>query len=307
MGAVQAQDYLASQWALGVRLSGAPTAADVETPDLVRMHALRGTWQWVAREDVRWLLDLVGALELKAASTRHRGLGLTDEIFKQSRKALEHGLRGGAKTRAEVKAVLDRAKVRTFGPLLMHLLWAAELQGVITTGPTRDTYQLLDERIPPAKQVPREEALAELAKRYVTTRGPATVKDFQWWSGLNASEAKRGWEAAGRDVAFHRSPGGAEAKGTWLLPAFDEYLISYQCRDAALDPKHVKRINAGGGLLSPVVVVDGEVVGTWSRKLKANAVEISVRFFRRSHDLDEAAQRYASFLEREAKVASAVR
>ncbi|MBK7862106.1 MAG: AlkZ family DNA glycosylase [Archangiaceae bacterium] len=297
LGAVQAQDWLASRWALGVRLAGQVTEADVESEGVVRMHALRGTWQLVALEDVRWMLGLVGELEVKAATSRHRGLGLDEKVFAKSHRALEAALRDGPRSRAELRVELGRQKLPVAS--LMHLLWEAELRGVICTGVKRDTYALFDARIPRGRVLARDEAAAELARRYVQTRGPATLRDFTWWSGLSAAEAKRAFPPSPL-AGEGRGEGARTARGSVvLLPAFDEYLIAYANRYAMLDPAYVKRLNAGGGLLNPCVVVDGRVVGTWSRTLKAKRVEVTVRWFSARYDVEAAAQRYAAFLSRE--------
>jgi hypothetical protein len=296
MGAVQAQDWLASLWALGVRLRGSPTERDiVSAKGLVRMHALRGTWQWVAIEDVRWMLELVGQQLLTSTRRRYEGLGL--DVVKSTAR-LEKLLRDGAKSRAELRAAL-----KPKGTELMHMLWAAELAGVITTGEQRDTYLLLEHRVPKAKRRDRAEAAADLAHRYFVTRGPATLADFVWWSGLPVREARAALEEVKgglqTDGRHYWSGSGRAPKGTWLLPAFDEYLIAYTDRDSVLEPEHVKKVNAGGGLLAPCVVVDGAVVGTWSRVLKKTTVEVAVRFFGEEFPVEAAVARYAAFLGRE--------
>jgi hypothetical protein len=205
----------------------------------------------------------------------------------------------------------------------MHMLWAAELHGVVCTGEQRETYMLLEHRVPNTKPRDREESAADLARRYFATRAPATVADFLWWSGLPAKEARQAAAAvtagvedqaapvAGRGPRSASSAGaeqasssprreaGGQERGTWLLPPFDEYLVSYQDRSAVLAPEHVKLINAGGGLLNPCVVVDGTAVGRWWRTLTGSTVEVAVRFFGRPFPIEDAVRRYAAFLERE--------
>lgn len=177
------------------------------------------------------------------------------------------------------------------------------------------TFALFDDWVPPTPALPREEALAKLALRYFRSHGPASVRDFAWWAGLTLAEAGSGldsaqaelasephdgvtfWSAAVRRVAA-RAPGGSAV----LLPPFDELLVAYTDRTAAVDPKHVKELHA---LLSPTVARGGRIIGTWGRKEKKGRVLIACRFFARptaevSEAVEAAARRYGEFVSMEA-------
>jgi hypothetical protein len=333
-GAVQAQDYAGSKWALGVRLSGlldrpAPTDAAVErllaSGAILRTHAFRFTWQLVAPADVRWMLALV-APRLKArAARRNKELELDASTLLKSNAVLERVLRDGQhRIRAELSTALERAGISTAGQRLSHLLAHAELDAVIVSGARRgkqSTHALLEQRAPKARApLARDEALSELALRYVKSRGPATAADFSWWSGLPASEARAGLEAIKSTVVCevrggqryfrsseHSTPRARRSPAALLLPAFDEYLIAYRAREASLDPAQAKRINAGGGLLDPVVVVSGRVIGRWRRTLARSAVTIAIEPFesgtaQTKRAMVAGAQSYAAFIELGASV-----
>ena len=328
LGAVQAQDYAAAKWAMGIRLA-APEATDVGVEraiaegEVIRMHALRSTWQLVAPEDAQWILALVGPRVIARSATRYRQLGLDAGTFRRSSAALERALRDGdAFTRDELAEALQRAGISTEGQRLAHLLAHAELEALICGGPRRGkqfTYVLLDERAP-GRGAPlrEEEALAELALRYFRSRGPATVADFTWWSGLAAADARLGLEAAKSSLArevidgeeyWHGEevPAAGSEREAYLLPAFDEYLIGYRDRAAVLDPEKAKQVNANGGMLDPIVVVGGRVAGTWWRELARAEVTVAVDLFepltRRDRDLvAAAASRYGAFLGLEAQL-----
>jgi hypothetical protein len=333
MGAVQAQDFAAARWALGLRLAGRPVREDqiaraVSDGKLLRTHVLRWTWQLVAPADVRWMLSLVATRLIDRAARRHRELGLDAATFRRSTAAFAKALRGRHLTRDELGAVLRGTGVAITGPRLSHLLGHAELEGVLCSGETRGkqaTWALLDERVPAHGHGPvdRTAALGELARRYFTSRGPATVADFVWWSGLAPSEARTAVEAAGAALlAVHRAgvtryrsaaplPGrkrSAAGPRVWLLPAFDEYLVAYRDRSAVLEPAHARRVNDGGGMLKPCVVRDGQVIGTWRRDLDRRAsVSVEVTLFPSATKVDrepirEAAERYAAFLGRTVNV-----
>jgi hypothetical protein len=321
LGAVQAQDYAAARWAVGLRLrEGAASDAVIERAltegTVLRTHALRWTWQLVTPADVRWMQALVAPRLFARAAARHRELGLDAATLRRSRAVLERALRDGAHlTRAELAAALEAKGVSASGPRLSHLLAVAELEGLICSGARRgrqSTHALLDQRAPGGRSLAREEALAELAGRYLRSRGPATLADFVWWSGLTVAEARVGLEAIKHTLvcelvdgqAHYRAdqaPVACPAHTAWLLPAFDEYLVAYRVRDAALDPRQARRYNAGGGMLNPCVVVDGRVTGTWRRTLARGVVRIELDLFDRPkawelRAVGVAARRYAEFL-----------
>jgi hypothetical protein len=179
------------------------------------------------------------------------------------------------------------------------------------------TYALLDDRVPASAAPPvRDQALAALAGRYFRSRGPASVADFIWWSGLAAADARAGLEAVRSELASEVVNGvtywrdGTKKTGTMtatnvatahLLPAFDEYLVAYRDRDALIDPIDAKLINAGGGILGPVVVVGGRAVGSWRRTLARAGVSVEIDLFGAPAPRDrplfqDAARRYGAFL-----------
>ncbi len=340
MGAMQAQDPAGARWAVGMRLGGravteAAILRAIESGAIIRTHAMRWTWQLVAACDLHWLLPLVAPVLVRRAARRFRELDLDERAFRRSRGALERALGGGAHlTRDELRAALDQAGVSTAdGRRLSHLLGRAELDGVICSGAPRGksaTYALLEERVPrPATPWPRERALAELARRYFRSRGPATMADFVWWSGLPPAEARAALqtvepELARETIAFAdlgssatgrpawRDPevtpaGRAALAGAHLVPPFDEILVAYTDRAAVLEPLHARRLNAGGGMLAPSVLLRGRVVGTWRRTLGRAEVAIAVQPFERLVAEDReaiagAARRYAGFLQLKAAV-----
>jgi len=333
LAAVQAQDPAAARWAVGLRLRGrggaAARAALIERAladgTIIRTHVMRWTWQLVAPADLGWMLPLVTARLMARAARRHRELGLDAATFRRSHAALARALTGGAhRTRAELGAALRAAGVSPEGARLSHLLGHAELHGLICSGAPRGkqaTYARVDERAPRGTPRTREEALAALARRYFESRGPATAADFTWWSGLAPAEARAGLAAIAGDLASERVGGAvywcaarvarlpdAALARAYLLPAFDEYLVAYRERAAVLAPEDARRLNAGGGMLSPAVVLGGRVAGTWRRTFeRRGAVTIALAPFaapdRRARDaIAEAAERYAAFLELEPRL-----
>jgi hypothetical protein len=324
LGAVQAQDYLGGLWAVGLRVPGS-TEADVERAiaerKIVRTWPMRGTLHFVAAKDVRWMLELLTPRVLARSAGRLRQLELDDATLSTCEKVLVRALGGGKQlTRAATYRVLEDAKISTGGSRGLHILgWLAQ-RGVICFGARegkQQTLALLDEWAPGAIRLERDEALAELARRYVASHGPATLRDFAWWSGLTVADARAAVEGAGAAVEEARVDGetylvspSAEAApaapGVHLLPVYDEYAVAYRDRDIILDPEHAAK--AKNGIFSPVVVAKGRIVGTWGRRLTAKGVSVTPSLFSRlgggeRTELAAAVERYAAFLDvSEAKV-----
>ena len=298
MGAVQAQDYAMSKWAIGVRVPGS-TEQDIEKAlnngQLLRIHVLRPTWHIIAAEDVYWMLA-ISADKIKALiGTMDRQLELTEKIFSKSNSIIEKYLaQGNHLTREEIAARLNKAKIHTTENRLSHLLLRAELEGIVCNGKStgnKKTYALLEHRVPKKKTIDKNESLALLAKKYFNSHGPATLQDFAWWSGLTLTDARHGLEA-NQSKLQKESLQGKEywfanervfpTKGiasVHFLPAYDEYIISYKDRTAMLSLDHHKKVLSSNGIFYPVIVVNGQVVGTWKRSFHNESVIVQAAFF----------------------------
>ena len=318
LGAVQAQDYPAAKWAVGLRLPGSSLAvveAAVARREIVRTWALRGTLHLLAAVDLRWLLALVAPGMMARQASYHRQQGLDAATFERSDRLMQAALLGGhSLPRAEMAAALNGGGVATHGLRLNFLLYRAALQGLICQGELRDrqeTFVLLEEWLLPAPLLEPQPALAELARRYFASRGPATLKDFAWWCGLPAGQVRAALELVQEELVQGELDG---QPGYWfspaaeppsspnlrLLPAFDEYLIGYTDRRAVLDPQHVSHVY-GGNVFNPTIVVDGQVSGIWKRSLRKGMVEVAAQPFTPFRPVEQAAfeaeaRRYANFL-----------
>jgi hypothetical protein len=263
------------------------------------------------------MLSLLTPRTVARSSGRYRQLELDERVFSRCKEIISRALHGGRQlTRTELYQILEQARVATTGQRGIHILGHLAQTGMICFGPRRGkqhTFTLLDEWIPPARSWPRDEALAELARRYYTSHGPATLHDFAWWSGLTVRDAKAGIDFAESQLIREVVDGttywsadaphaGKRTKPTaHLLPAFDEYTVGYKDRSAIVKPQYAKRLNAGGGMLNPVTVVDAEVVGTWKRSFRNNAVVVTVDPFstppKGGSIFSAAAKRYGKFLQ----------
>jgi Winged helix DNA-binding domain len=327
LGAVQAQDYYGAKWALGQRMADATDDAIEKAfaeGKILRTHVMRQTWHFVRPADIRWMLRLTAKRVNTFNNSYHRKLELDDAIFRRSNKALATALRGGNQlTRDGLRNVLQQAGISTNDLRMVFLLGRAERDGVICSGARRGkqfTYALLDERAPQSKTLGAEEALAELTRRYFTSHGPATLQDFVWWSGLTTAEARSGLDMIKRRVVQEIIDGKtywlpsstlaskASSGVAYLLPAFDEYLIAYKDRSASVDSMYGKQAIPRNPIFNSSIVIAGRVVGSWKRSLKENSVVITVSpssTFSKSerHAINDAAQRYGSFLRMKAVLA----
>jgi hypothetical protein len=329
LGAVQAQDYLGALWAVGLRVqeSTEDTEADIERAlaerSIVRTWPMRGTLHFVAAADVRWMLELLTPRVVARHALRlQREYDLDDTVFGRSRDLFVKALQGGRQlTRDAMYQVLEAAQISAMGQRGLHILWRLAQEGVLCFGARegkQQTFVLLDEWVPQAKPMQKDEALAELARRYFTSRGPATLQDFVWWSGLTTSDARAGLDMAGPHL-LREAIGGQTfwhpqsmsviketSPAAHLLPAYDEYTVAYKDRSAVLDPVDAKRATSGNGIFNPILVIDGQVVGTWKRTLKKQGeVVVTPTPFAplskaEKRALTLAARRYGAFLGLEA-------
>jgi hypothetical protein len=319
MGAVQAQDYGGAKWAVAQRMR-LPAEGTIETAfaegRLLRTHVMRPTWHFVAPGDIRWMLRLTAPRVNAVMASYYRKFELDQTVFTRTHKALARALHGGRQlTRDALRHAVQRTGIPTEGPRFLFILARAELDGVICSGARigkQFTYALLEERVPPARRLTHDEALAALTARYFASRGPATVQDFVWWSGLTGRDAKAGLDMGSGSLAcetidgrtYWRSaslPAVARAScGAHLLPPYDEYLVAYKDRTAALALACNKRL-AANAIFGPTVVLDGQVVGTWKRTLGKRDVTITLSplgNLRKAdqHAVNEAARAYGAFL-----------
>ena len=299
LGAVQAQDYAAAKWALGLRLPGS-TEEVIEQAfavgTILRTHVMRPTWHFVLPADIRWLLALTAPRVKAAMAYGNRQAELDDALFQRSNAVLTKALQNGKQlTRPELVSVLQQAGIATNELRFTHIMMRAELDGIVCSGARHGkqfTYALLDERVPPARPFERDEALADLSMRYFTSHGPATVGDFVWWSGLTITDARAGLAQVSphllREVVDGQSywfapsapPAQNLVQAAYLLPNYDEYVVGYTDRSAIFDAPHINLSDSRGNVLfNHTMVLDGRIVGTWKRTLKKESVIFIPNFF----------------------------
>ncbi len=322
LGAVQAQDYLGSLWAIGLRMRQA-TEATVEQAiadrAIIRTWPMRGTLHFVAPEDVRWMLELLTPRIIARNKPRLlRQFDLDDAAIARSKDVVLNALRGGKRlTRTALYKVLEAAHIPAANQRGLHITWWLAQDGVICFGARQGkqpTFVLLDEWAPATRTLERDEALAELARRYFVSHGPATVQDFAWWSGLAIADARAGLELAKPHLAhedvdgrtYWLSPTAPAVKdgppSAYLLPAYDEYTVGYTDRSGVLSRTRAQGVTLDSfAVLGPTIVVDGQIVDTWKRAFDQGSAVVTQGHVvspteAEAQALAAAAGRYSAFL-----------
>jgi Winged helix DNA-binding domain len=321
IGAVQSQDAIGAKWALGLRSRGVTDAEVDRALDegrILRTHILRPTWHFVTPADIRWMQALTAPRVHRFSGTYYRKHELDDDVFARCHKTIARALEGGRHlTRGELQAALQKAKIETDNLRLGLIVMHAELSALICNGARRGkqaTYALLDERVErvaTTRAPSREEARAALTRRYVTSHGPITVRDFSWWSGLSMRDAKAGLESIASELAQHvlddriywslasqppptprrsRRSRSSSSNTAWLMPNYDEYFIAYKDRDSSGRPE-----------FAHLLTIDGRLAGSWKRTFGARAAGVELKTFRpltkaERIAVDDAVERYAAFL-----------
>lgn len=316
-GAIQSQDYAMAKWALGVRL---PSISDADVDEalasgkIVRTHVLRPTWHFAPPEDIGWMLDLTARNIRGQMASNDRKLGLDEKMYNKCFKLIEKALETDNLSRSEILQMLEYNGIRTHEYRSSHIMAAAELEQLIISGGRagkEQTYALMARHVKNPRTLSREEGLHELAFTYFKSHGPATLKDFQWWSGLNQTDCKKGIASNGKALQSAEIEGQTyyftemhqirNVKSVHLLPAFDEFLIAYKDRSPSIDPLHNRRAFTINGIFKPLLVVDGQVCGIWKRTAKKDAVRLELEMMvkvpkARQAEIKKEARRFGDFL-----------
>lgn len=296
-GAVQAQEYALAKWGVSQRLSGF-SDADIETAfaegQILRTHTMRPTWHFVTPEDIRWILKLTSPRVQAFNAYMYRQTEVDEAIFTRSIDAFIKALQGGKQlTRNELADALEKVGIQAKGTRLACIVMYAELEAFICSGARKGkqfTYALLDERVPQGKILARDEALAELVRKFFRSHGPASLHDFSWWSGLTIADSKEGIASLG-DELIEES---IEGKSYWhtgtlptimpaspsalLLPPYDEYGIAYKDSTGILEPQFIE--HAKNTIFGGVIVIDGQIIGYWRRTINKKTVQMEFNPFR---------------------------
>jgi len=296
----------------------------IDNGELIRSHLLRPTWHLVSAEDLFWMIEL-SALQIRATlKTRHKQLGLNEVVIKKCNDVIIAALEGNQHlTREELADLLRKIGITNDNNRLAHILLYAETEPLICSGRLKgnqQTYALIEERIKKPTGISKDEALKRLAGKYFQSRGPATLQDFKWWSGLSAGDARKALESVkskldriivGSETYWMGNSIGSMNENKpviYLLPAYDEFIISYNDRSASLAEVQIKKkAISSNGIFRPVIISEGQVIGLWKRMAMKEEVLIECQLFKApgkavKSGIEFSAEKFGQFLNKKVQV-----
>jgi Winged helix DNA-binding domain len=284
LAAMQAQEYPMAKWAVGLRLkdiSDSRIEEDFNRGSILRTHMLRPTWHFVTPADIRWILSLSSPTVHAFNAYYYRQTELDAKLLSTAMKSLQKMLAGkNFLNRVEIHALLEKDKIKAKGLRFGLILMFAELEALICSGPRigkQFTYALLEERTDSSLAFQPKDPLSELTTRYFSARGPATARDFMWWSGLKAAQVKKGINSLpgtfkseifqGQEYIFQpiNHNAGRKMQSSFLLPDYDEYGISYKNRDAYTPRSGEAPLRKLNSSFKHYLVIHGRIGGKWKR------------------------------------------
>jgi hypothetical protein len=294
--AVQSQDYLGAKWSVGQRMKRG-VDADIDRAmaegTILRTHILRPTWHFVTPADIGWMLELTAPQVRRLNVYVAKRFDVNAKLLSRSLAVVAASLEGGKRqTREELSAVLSRAKLQATGIRMAYVMMEGELTGLLCSGALKgkkQTYALLSERAPKPKKLGREEATAELLRRYFVGHTPSTLKQFCWWSGLSVKESKAALAEVRKEFEVERVGGvewfsaqrkgkGGAAPRAWFIPEYDEALVG--------SPEMgVPRIGSDRRAGRPTrsydrpIIINGRWAGTWKREFEGKGAVLLAELF----------------------------
>jgi hypothetical protein len=285
MGAIQSQDFAMAKWAIGLRLNDLTeekVESAINSADIIRTHILRPTWHFVNAKDIRWMMSLTAPNIKKAMASQSKQIGLDDSIVRKCLRIIAGLLaHGECLTREEITTELAKKKIKLDNLQATNIMAYAEIDMVMCNGPRRGkqfTYALFDKKVPQANAMSREEALFNLARKYFYSHGPATIKDFSWWSGLSLTDAKLAVNNTqemlekcvvdGNEFWFKPPDKLSASQTMYLLPPYDEFTVGYANRDLVAGKTSADRDYFGSLIFKPLILSNGKAIGVWRRDLK---------------------------------------
>lgn len=298
MGAIQAQDYNMAKWAMGCRLVSSTNQTIEEAfdrGDILRTHVMRPTWHFVSNEDIRWMAVLSSKKIISAWKSYDKKYQTDENQYAKWLNQIEKLLEGNRHlTREEIKQEFEKNGTVISPHEMNHCMMNAEALGIVCSGAVKNkkqTYALLDERVPKTTDITKEEALSKLAAKYFRSHSPASIDDFIWWSGLSVTDARNAIHSIKDNLISERYDNkelliydasnykSSLDESLHLLPAFDEYIISYKDRTHVLPREHYHKAFNNYGTFYPILVYNGNVIGNWKKEEKKNQIIINSELF----------------------------
>lgn len=301
MCAMQSQALDMAKWAIGVRLEG-KSVQDIDealnTGKIIRTHVLRPTWHFVTADDIHWMFDLSNSRLKSIYQSYRKAYFDNDELIFRGVSILEKALAdGGHLTKQEIDEVLLSHDIKADARHLTLIISHAEMEGILCNGKLRgnkQTFTSLPLWVPLREKLHKDEALAQLARRFFTSHGPATLADFTWWSGLSLTECRQGLDMVKSEFLSEAINGRvfwmrndlqtppSDKDSALLLPPFDEFVVSFKDRSELISDEHYGKVMTKNGLFSPTVMLNGRIVGLWRKTMLKGKPQVELSFFEKT-------------------------
>ncbi len=325
---IQAQVLSAAELALSARVRGI-TRADVQAAlskdrTLVRTSCMRQTLHLLPSSEFGLFVMAVRRSRSAAIFNGMAKLGMSANDAQALNQFILEALADGPLTQHVVRKKVEPRAPKSCRPW-MKRVWSicmlAVAEGDVCYGPPQGSDVTLvrtDQWLRRRKYVDETGAKQELLRRYLAGYGPATLRDFSHWSGIGMMEARLTWEVVRNQMAEVSVPDGTafilerdlaqlrnaafDKPVVRLLANFDSFLLAHAQKQHLVELPHYKRVYRQAGWISPVILLNGKVIGLWSYTKVRERLSVTVESLGAAVNrsifkkIDEEAARIAAFL-----------
>ncbi len=305
---IQAQVFGAAEMALWARAHSLTRAALQSalwsSRALVKTCAMRGTLHLLAADDLSVYISALKRSRTRQLRQVMFRYGVTSREAEGVKQAVLAALSGGPLARADLTqrvlslGIAGKKARRWFEQSWWGVARQTLFEGLICYGPNRGpetTLVRVDQWLPKQEEVRELEAKRVLFRRYLRAYGPATLQDFSKWTGMAMEETRAVWESMKgewlearfddekrlvlRDDFDQLKSGGLRSPVLRLLPSFDPYLLGHVDKSHLVDNRHYKLVYRKAGWISPAVLLNGRVIGTWSHRRQGKRLQLVIAPF----------------------------
>ena len=329
LGGIQAQVQSAAELSLKIRNHNLDFDQIQDSlwkeKSVIKTSSHRGTLHLLAVSDFPFIIQAIKQSRMKEIRRYTAKMGVAEEEIDGLNQAVMKALESGPLLRQELTAAV-RPAVSEAMARWMEYMWSpykpALAEGLICYGPNQGnevTLVRLDHWCPGLSFPPEEDAKVLLARNYLRAFGPAIPRDLAKWTGWSVAETRSVWQDLIQDLlpvqvddqelfilkedADTLSNSGFEENHIRLLPTFDVYLLGHADKSWLVDEARYKQVYRAGGWISPVILLNGRVAGTWSYKQQRGELSVRMHPFRRfsramQREIEVQATYLANFLNR---------
>lgn len=272
---IQAQFLSHALHSLAIRSQG------VSTDGLVKSWTVRGAMHIFSLDDLSLFLHAGRAHFLRPVDTMASDAYITAQRKSYFADLIVASIAGGIDERDALKAVCRDAGMTETESKSLFDPWGGTIRALCECG--RICHKVQEKKAfrlcPPFVPMDEDSARLELARRYFTNFGPATVKDAAYFFGKTQRQVKS-WLAQlpvteaqtyGKSYFYidtQEQPFG-KIPTCLFLAGFDQLMLGYEKAESLYLPQTcLRNIFTLSGIVRPAVLVRGQVVGWWSRKKK---------------------------------------